>query len=113
MGRTKKADEPTKKPRRRRRARTPEERENELIALSMDLAEEQLRNGTASSAVIAHFLKLGSTREREELNMLRRKSENLEAKTESIRQSGRIEELYNEAMAAMKEYKGIGSDEDL
>ena len=84
-----------------------------MIGLAMDLAEEQLRNGTASAQVIAHFLKLGSTREKAELDMIRRKTENLDAKTESIRQGGHIEELYAEAMRAMRGYKGLDADEDV
>lgn len=113
MGRTKKSPEPTKNKRRRRIARTPEERENEMIGYAMDLAEEQLRSGTASAQVIVHFLKLGSTREQAELDMIRRKTENLDAKTESIRQGGHIEELYAEAMRAMREYKGLDADENV
>ena len=48
----------------RRPALTPEARENQLISLAVDLAEKQLQEGTASSQVITHYLKLGSTKER-------------------------------------------------
>ena len=99
-----------KTPRRRPKARTSEARERELIALAMDQAEQQLRNGTASSQVIVHFLKLGSSRERIEQEMLEKKSENLDAKTDSIRASARIEELYGEAISAMREYNGLSDD---
>lgn len=34
---------------------TPEGKENQMISLAMDCAESQLRDGTASSAVIVHF----------------------------------------------------------
>lgn len=37
-----------------RPALTPEARENQLISLASDLAEKQLREGTASSQVITH-----------------------------------------------------------
>lgn len=81
-----------------------------MIALAMDQAEKQLREGTASSQVIVHFLKLGSSRERIEQEMLNKKSENLDAKTDSIRASARIEELYGAAIAAMREYNGVTDD---
>ena len=45
-----------------RPALTPEARENQMISLAVDLAEKQLMEGTASSQVITHYLKLGSTK---------------------------------------------------
>lgn len=87
-------------------ARTPEERENQLISMAVDLAEKQLREGTASAQVITHYLKLGTTRERLEKEMLRTQMANLEAKTEAITSAKRIEELYSDAIRAMKEYGG-------
>jgi len=45
-------------------AKTPEARENQLVAMAVDLAEQQLLDGTATSQVITHFLKLGSTKEK-------------------------------------------------
>lgn len=102
-----------KSQRRRPPATTPEARENQLIALAVDLAEEQIRNGTASSQVISHFLKLGSTREKLEKEMLTHQNELVKAKTESIRSAKRIEELYKEALNAMRLYTGTQTvDED-
>lgn len=92
-------------------ARTPEERENQLISMAVDLAEKQLREGTASAQVITHYLKLGTTRERLEKEMLRTQMANLEAKTEAITSAKRIEELYSDAIRAMKEYGGEDNDE--
>lgn len=97
-----------KKP--RRPATTPEARENQMISLAMDLAEEQLRNGTASAQVITHFLKLGSIREEMERDLLSRRTDFLGAKTESIESAQRIEELYSEAIAAMRRYSGSGDE---
>ena len=68
----------------RRPAITPEARENQLIALAVDLAERQLLEGTASSQVITHYLKLGSTKERIEKEILEKQKELIMAKTESI-----------------------------
>lgn len=83
-----------------------EDREDQLIALATNRAEEQLRNGTASSQVIVHYLRLGSTKNRLELEKLRRENEMLKAKTKAIESAERVEELYAEAIAAMREYKG-------
>lgn len=97
--------------RKRPPARTPEERENQMINMAVDLAEKQLREGTASSQVITHYLKLGTTRERLEREMLKKQMENLAAKTEAITSAKRIEELYTDAIKAMKEYGGEDGDE--
>lgn len=95
-----------------RPALTPEGRQNQLIGLAMDNAEEQLRNGTASSQVITHFLKLGSIQAELELEKLRRENELLTAKTESLQSSKRIEELYAEAIKAMATYAGHGERDE-
>ena len=58
-----------------RPALTPEARENQLISLAVDLAEKQLQEGTASSQVITHYLKLGSTKERIEREILEKQKE--------------------------------------
>lgn len=89
-----------------RPALTPEGREKQLIALAVDLAEEQLRNGTASSQVISHYLKLGTTREQLEQERLRTELELTKAKTEALESTKRIEELYTAAMAAFSDYSG-------
>lgn len=92
-------------------ARTVEARENQLISLAVDEAERQLRAGTASSQVITHYLKLGSTREKLEMERLRRENELLKAKTEALESSKRMEELVGEALKAMRSYSGISSEE--
>lgn len=94
--------------RRSRPALTPEARENQLIALAIDRAEQQLLDGTASSQVITHYLKLGSTKERLEREKLERENELLRAKAESIQSAQRIEELYKNALDAMRSYRGEG-----
>lgn len=94
--------------RRSRPALTPEARENQLIALAIDRAEQQLLDGTASSQVITHYLKLGSTKERLEREKLERENELLRAKAESIQSAQRIEELYKNALDAMRSYRGDG-----
>lgn len=92
--------------RRRKPATTPEARENEMIALAHDLAEEQIRNGHASSQVITHFLKLGSSRERLEQERLAHENELLEVKRKQIESQARVEELYLQALSAMQSYSG-------
>lgn len=89
-------------------ARTEEEREKQLINLAENLAEKQLREGTASAQVIAHYLKLASSRERIEKEILQKQKELLVAKTESLQSQQRTEELYRDAIEAMKIYSGNG-----
>lgn len=96
-----------------RPALTPEARENQMITLAMDLAEQQLRDGTASSQLITEFVKRGSTKARLEKEILAEQKELMAAKTENLRSAARIEELYNEAIKAMQRYSGQGDpDED-
>lgn len=90
---------------------TPEARENQLISLAMDLAEQQLRDGTASSQVITEFLKRGSSKAQLEKELLERQTELAAAKAESIKAADRLEELLNRAMKAMKRYGGQFEEE--
>lgn len=92
-----------------RPALTPESRELQLIALAVDLAEQQLRDGTASSQVISHFLKLGSSRAELEREKLARENELLRAKSESLQADQRKEEMFREAIEAMRRYQGLSS----
>lgn len=89
-----------------RPATTPEGRENQLVSLAYDLAEKQLREGTASAQVITNFLKLGSSREK--LEQLKLENENLvlSAKVDAMASAKRIEELYEKALEAMRAYAG-------
>ena len=98
---------------RMRPALTPEARENQLISLAVDLAEQQLRDGTASSQVITHYLKLGSTKERIEKEILEKQKMLIEAKTQSLQSQQRIDALYAEAIKAMRTYSGNGESEDV
>ena len=81
-----------------------------MISLAVDLAEKQLREGTASSQVITHFLKLGSSKEKLEKEILEKQKEMITAKTESLQSAKRVEELYSDAMNAFRKYSGNGSD---
>ena len=107
MKKAKTSSEPLKK---MRPALTPEARENQMVSLAVDLAEQQLRDGTASSQVITHYLKLGSTKERLEKEKLERENELLRAKTESLQSMKHIEELYTNALNAMRNYSGSIDD---
>ena len=91
-----------------RPALTPEAKENQMIALAMDLAEQQLRDGTASSQLITEFVKRGSDKARLENEKLRRENELLKARTEAMESAKEVEKLYKEALAAMRNYSGNG-----
>lgn len=104
MNKSKKESTKTTAKRKMRPALTPEARENQLISLAVDLAEQQLIEGTASSQVITHYLKLGSTKERLEKEKLEQENELLRAKTEALQSAQRVEELYANALDAMRNY---------
>lgn len=87
-------------------AMTLEARENQLISAAVDLAERQLLEGTASAQVIVHYLKLGTTKERLEKEKLMEENKLLKAKTESLQSAKRVEELYSNAIKAMRAYTG-------
>ncbi len=95
-----------------RPALTPEARENQLISLAVDLAEKQLLDGTASSQVITHYLKLGSTKERIEQEILKEQKKLITAKTEALQSAKKIEALYADAIAAMRRYSGNGGQQE-
>ena len=95
-----------------RPALTPESRGLQLIALAVDLAEQQLRDGTASSQVISHFLKLGSSRAELEREKLASENELLRAKAESLQAQQRQDEMFKAAIEAMRRYQGVGGDSD-
>jgi len=98
--------------RKMRPAITPEARENQMIHLAVDLAEQQLRDGTASSQVITHYLKLGTQKERLERQILEKQKDLLDAKTEALKSQKRVEELYADALKAMREYNGQGEPDE-
>lgn len=101
------------KPKKRRPpATTVEARENQLISLAVDLAEKQLREGSASSQVITHYLKLGTTRAELEKQKLERENELLKAKTENLKSQQHVDELYAQAIAAMRRYNGMEPEID-
>ena len=102
----------SKSERKIRPALTPEARENQMIALAVDLAEKQLLEGTASSQVITHYLKLGTTKEKLEREILEKQKALIEAKTENLQSAKRIEELYKNALDAMKNYSGHMTDSE-
>lgn len=96
----------------RRPAITPEARENQMIALAVDLAEKQLQEGTASSQVITHYLKLGSMREKLEREKLEEENKLLRAKTKSIEDQKEMKEIYLDALKAMQRYSGNGGPDE-
>lgn len=95
-----------------RPALSPESRENQLISLAVDLAEKQLLEGTASSQVITHFLKLGTTKTELEKEKLRNETKLMQAKTENLESAKNIEAMYKEAIDAMRDYSGQSRMDD-
>ena len=95
-----------------RPALTPEARENQLISLAVDLVEQRLIDGTASSQETTHFLKLAANKEKARLEIRRLELENelVGAKTKALRDQADMKRLYEDAIAAMRRYSGHGSD---
>lgn len=100
---------PTKKS---RHSLNPEARENELVSLAVNLAEQQLRDGTASSQVITHYLKLGSMREKLERERLMEENKLLRAKTEALKESKEYKTIVEDALRAMQNYKGLSEPDE-
>ena len=96
----------------KRPALSTEAREQQMISLAVDLAERQLREGTASSQVITHFLKLATTKAQLENDKLLEENKLLRAKTESLQAEQKREELFEKAIAAMKTYSGHGDPDE-
>ena len=93
-----------------RPALTPEARENQLISLAIDLVEQRLIDGTASSQETTHFLKLASRKAKLEAERFELENELIKAKTQNLRDQADMKTLYAEAIAAMRRYSGHGSD---
>lgn len=89
-----------------------EAQENLMISLAVQCAEKQLRDGTASSQVITHYLKLGSSKERLEKEILEKQKDLIDAKTKNINSTSDARELYKEALTAFRRYSGAEDDED-
>jgi len=99
-------------PRRTRPALTPEADENQMISLAMDLVKKRLIAGTASSQETTHFLKMGSPTQKLERQILVNQNKLLEAKTQALQSAQHVEELYTNALNAMRNYSGQGTDDD-
>lgn len=95
-----------------RPAMSPEAREQQMIALAVDCAERQMREGTATSAIICHYLKLGTEKERLERQKLEAENELLKAKAKAIEDAKTEQELYLKALDAMKRYSGNSDDSE-
>ena len=112
MGRRAKSSATTESERLAPPGQTPEARENQLIVLATNLAERQLREGTASSQVIYHYLKLGSTREKLEQERLRQENGLVRAKTEAYESQKKQEIELQEVLKAFKSYSGYEEEDE-
>lgn len=104
MAATRKNPDQTK--RQRPPATTPQARENQMIALAVDLAEKQITGGTASAQVITHYLKLGTAKESLERKKLENENALLKARVENIASTAQSSEMYTKALNAMRAYSG-------
>ena len=109
MGAIKSSDSGTKTVK-RRPGLTPESRENQVISMAYDRAEQQIADGTASSQVLSHFLKLGSPKAKKEMEILEKQSLYLDAKIQSFQSMRNIDSMYKEALDAMRSYSSGGGE---
>lgn len=91
-------------------ATTPQAREDQLVSMAYDLVEQRIRDGSATGAELVQLLKWGSSKERLEKELLEKDLELKQAKTEALQSAKRIEELYDEAIKAMRSYGGMKDD---
>ena len=87
------------------KASTLEGRESQCIALAYDLVEKRLREGTATSQETTHFLRMGSSREIYERELMKERTEVMQAKKEALQAAKRIEALYEDAVNAVQSYR--------
>ena len=105
-------DKIEKNKRRQAPGKTLDARENQLISLAVDLAEKQIKNGTASAQVLTHYLKLGSSQALLEKAKLDKENQLLQAKTEALKSQKKVEEMIESALLAMRTYTGQGNIQD-
>ena len=98
---------------RQRLATNPHDREQQMIALADAAAEKQIREGTASSQLLTHYLKLGSSREAVEQEKIRKENLRLEAQIAQINQQVSTEELMSKVLSHITVYMGVDEDDDL
>jgi hypothetical protein len=91
---------------------SPEADENQLISLSIDAAKKMLVEGTAPTSIVLHYLKLATTRERMEREMMATQKELMEAKKQALESQAKVEQLYADAMKAMQRYSGYGDQDE-
>lgn len=110
----KKQNESNRRPR-HRMARTPEERDNQMINLAIDKVEERMLAGKASSQEYVHYLRLAATRETAQLekDKLALELELVKAKTDALKASSTNDALCRRVISALGEYRGEQIDEDL
>jgi len=95
-----------------RPALSPEARENQLISLAIDLVEQRLLDGTASSQETTHFLKLASSKAKYEKKLLEAQAEMAIAKKEALDAQRRSDEDLKEVIRAFRQYSGHAETED-
>lgn len=103
-------DKPTRRP--RRRAQTPEERENRLISLALDRVEERMENRTATAQEYIQFIRMASTKSRAEADKVALELELVKAKTENLRMQQKNEEMFSNAIKAFRRYSGATEEEE-
>ena len=97
---------------RRPLAETPEDRNQQMISYADELAEKQLREGTASAMVITHYLKMGTAEHQLQLRKLENESLRLQAQVAEMESRARADDMMAEVLSAVKRYAGVDDDDD-
>lgn len=98
--------------RRRSPAKTPEERESQLISKSLNLIEKQIEDGSISSTVLAIYAKASTERDRLEKDRLRNENEVLKKKVESMEAAIDVKNLLEDALGVFRGYSGRSTVEN-
>ena len=87
-------------------ARTPEEQENLMIGLSMQQAEQMLREGRAPTGVVMHFLRLATAKENAQVRKLNAEADMAAARSDYVKMQQQHEQDYNAVVEAFHCYGG-------
>lgn len=93
-------------------AKSPEARENQMIAKAVKEVERRLDDGSISSQLLTVLLKLATTKYQLELEKLRSDIDLQHSKVQEIEDKSTSSDKYAAALAAFKSYKGDSEDED-
>lgn len=83
-----------------------------MVNLAYSAVQKRIEDGTASAMELVHFLKIGTTEHELQMRLLEAENELRAAKKAELESRQNVEELYKNALAAMRSYRGAPEDDD-